>query len=51
MSILAKGFVYINLINLLTKYKIIEKDRIILFDGLISKLVLDFKIFIWKYRI
>ncbi|CAB4443902.1 unnamed protein product [Rhizophagus irregularis] len=50
LSMLAKGFVHIDLVNLFKSYKIIDKDRIRLLDSLINKLIFDFKIFIWKYR-
>jgi hypothetical protein len=50
LSMLAKGFVHIDLVNLFKSYKIIDKDRIRLLDSLINKLIFDFKIFIWEYR-
>jgi hypothetical protein len=37
----------IDLVNLLIKFKFVDKDRI---SCLINKLVLDFKILIWEYR-
>ncbi|PKY37365.1 hypothetical protein RhiirA4_450213 [Rhizophagus irregularis] len=50
LSMLAKGFVHIDLVNLFKSYKIIDKDRIRLLDSLINKLIFNFKIFIWEYR-
>ncbi|GET53204.1 hypothetical protein GLOIN_2v1779384 [Rhizophagus irregularis DAOM 181602=DAOM 197198] len=45
-----KGFIHIDLVNLFTSYRILNKDRIRLLDGLVNKLIFDFKIFIWEYR-
>ncbi|CAB4445336.1 unnamed protein product [Rhizophagus irregularis] len=50
LSMLAKGFIHIDLVNLFTSYRILDKDRIRLLDGLVNKLIFDFKIFIWEYR-
>ncbi|PKY55986.1 hypothetical protein RhiirA4_475898 [Rhizophagus irregularis] len=50
LSMLAKGFIHVNLVNLFTSYRILDKDRIRLLDGLVNKLIFDFKIFIWEYR-
>jgi hypothetical protein len=50
LSVLAKGFIHIDIINLLIKFKIIDKDRVKFLDSVVNKLVLDFKILIWKYR-
>ncbi|PKB94124.1 hypothetical protein RhiirA5_439501 [Rhizophagus irregularis] len=47
---LAKGFIHIDLINLFKSYKILDKDKTKLLDGLVNKLIFDFKIFIWEYR-
>ncbi|PKB92523.1 hypothetical protein RhiirA5_444355 [Rhizophagus irregularis] len=37
-------------LNLFKSYKIIDKDRIRLLDGLVNKFIFDFKVFIWEYR-
>ncbi|CAB4444867.1 unnamed protein product [Rhizophagus irregularis] len=50
LSMLAKGFIHVDLVNLFTNYRILDKDRIRLLDGLVNKLIFDFKIFIWEYR-
>ncbi|RGB27790.1 hypothetical protein C1646_768655 [Rhizophagus diaphanus] len=50
LSMLTKGFVHIDLVNLFKSYKMIDKDRIRLLDGLVNKLIFDFKVLIWKYR-
>ena len=47
---LAKGFIHIDLVNLFKSYRISDKNRIKLLDGLVNKLIFDFKIFIWEYR-
>ncbi|PKY58708.1 hypothetical protein RhiirA4_480845 [Rhizophagus irregularis] len=50
LSMLAKGFIHIDLINLFKSYKILDKDKTKLLDGLVNKLIFNFKIFIWEYR-
>ncbi|GBC44739.2 hypothetical protein GLOIN_2v1879071 [Rhizophagus irregularis DAOM 181602=DAOM 197198] len=50
LSMLAKGFIHIDLVNLFKNYKILDKDRIKLLDGLVNKLIFDFKVFIWEYK-
>jgi hypothetical protein len=50
LSVLAKGFIHIDIINLLIKFKIINKDRVKFLDSVVNKLVLDFKILIWEYK-
>ncbi|GBC42829.2 uncharacterized protein OCT59_008093 [Rhizophagus irregularis] len=39
LSILIKGFIHIDLVNLFKSYKILDKDRIRLLDGLVNKLI------------
>ncbi|RGB27914.1 hypothetical protein C1646_768497 [Rhizophagus diaphanus] len=50
LFMLAKGFVHIDLVNLFKSYKMIDKDRIRLLDGLVNKLIFDFKVLIWEYK-
>jgi hypothetical protein len=50
LLVLTKGFIYIDIVNLLIKFKIINKNKVKFLDSVINKLVLNFKILIWEYR-
>jgi hypothetical protein len=46
LLVLTKGFIYIDIVNLLIKFKIINKNKVKFLDSVINKLVLNFKILI-----
>ncbi|CAB5193395.1 unnamed protein product [Rhizophagus irregularis] len=43
LSMLAKGFIHIDIVNFFKSYRILDKDRIRLLDGLVNKLILTSK--------